>query len=288
MGGDCTIPSAPFAPLWRVADQFVTRTAHSPTCSVSFLQTGTIKPPLQPVELLWHFQFSSVLLWHLSWEELIIVFLPSLNLMGLGKWCFQYLIIFFSNFWINVSLSPSASESLHNSCNFSCPLIYRSVLPLFSSNTKSCFQQWDERRKHGGKQPIYNLRFRMTLNFSTDLYKLSENNWNSRLGAQKIKIEGKQEEIYGSWKRRRRNKDGTLCCADGGGIVKGAQWRTREWLCCALWAAPGTLGVHSPSPEPAGLWCLHLNRYLTLSCETYVPPNCRVALTSIKEFKLRR
>lgn len=151
MGGDCTVPSAPFAPLWHVADQFVTRTAHSPTCSVSFLQTGTIKPSLQPVELLWHFQFSSVLLWHLSWEELLIVFLPSLNLMGLGKWCFQYFIIFFSNFWINVSLSPSASESLHNSCTFSCPLIYRSVLPLFSSNTKSCFQQWDERRNHRGK-----------------------------------------------------------------------------------------------------------------------------------------
>lgn len=70
----------------------------------------------------------------------------------------------------------------------------------------------------------------MTLNFSTDLYKLSEKNWNSRLGAQKNKIEGKQEEIYGSWKTRRRNKDGTLCCASAlqsksdseGGIVKGS------------------------------------------------------------------
>lgn len=46
----------------------------------------------------------------------------------------------------------------------------------------------------------------MTLNFGTDLYELSENNWNSRLGAQEIKIEGKQEEIYGSLGDNKKKK----------------------------------------------------------------------------------
>lgn len=42
-------------------------------------------------------------------------------------------------------------------------------------------------------RPYIILDLEMTLNFSTDLWELSQNNWNSRLGAQKIKIEGKQE-----------------------------------------------------------------------------------------------
>lgn len=70
-------------------------------------------------------------------------------------------------------------------------------------------------------RPYIILDLEMTLNFSTDLYELSENNWNSRLGAQKIKIEGKQEEIYGSWKTGRGNKDWTLCC---GGTLQSKNW----------------------------------------------------------------
>lgn len=64
---------SPFwACLWLVADvccqsdPFVTEITHSPTCFISFLQTGTIKISSEACELLWQFQLSFVLLWHVS------------------------------------------------------------------------------------------------------------------------------------------------------------------------------------------------------------------------------
>lgn len=113
--------------------------------------------------------------------------LSGLNLTGPQQMLFQYLVIFFSNFWINVSLRHSASESLHNSCTCSCPLIYRSV--LFQFQVLFSAMGWTEGIMEENRLYII-LDLEMTLNFSTDLYELSENNWKSRLGAQKIKIEG--------------------------------------------------------------------------------------------------
>lgn len=105
-------------------------------------------------------------------------------------------LIFFSNFWINVSLRHSTSESLHNSCTFSCPFIYRSVLLLFSFQYQALCSAvgWTEGITEENR-PYIILDLEMTLNFSTDLYELSENNWNSRLGAQKIRLRASKKKF---------------------------------------------------------------------------------------------
>lgn len=107
------------------------------------------------------------------------------------------------------------------------PLFIGQCCYCFPSNSKSCFQQWDEQKEPWRKTDYIILDLEVTLNFSADLCELSENNWKSRLGAQKIKIEGKQEEIYESWKTRRRNKDRTLCCAT---TLQSKNWEWR-WEC---------------------------------------------------------
>lgn len=124
---------------------------------------------------------------------------------------FWYLLIFFTNDWKNVCFSHSVSEFLRSSATSACLLNYRSVPLLFSFQLQVqvlfLALKWTERIAKSNR--LHHLRFlRWHWTCSTGLEEVSENNWKPRLGAQKI--EGKQEEIYGNWKTRKRNKDQTL------------------------------------------------------------------------------